>query len=307
MSSDRQGKDDIVVDRSTHAKLNKTKLSSILPSLKRTSPFNIKFDWQSERETIRHPSKRASCSSKLRVPNFDSREDLVQGSPRNRFRLTTSTINHPTNTLPYAPSQMSTDIVTSFLDFTSEDSSIRTHPLSAPSECRTFGEPPASTGSSPGRMAELKSRWSDTTASTRQRDSSLREGNSSLSTDKSSRRKIHHSSMITPSIYVTSEIPPKTPGRRKSDSTLFSTENPLHVHPSFSDTDSLPSHLSPDALFRASGSDESSGGAHSRRTTDSSNQFHTRLLLASRYPPLPEGTDEASTSSVVFPPSSSSV
>lgn len=307
---DGQGQDD-TNHLSTEAKLDTTKLGSILPSLRRTSPFNIKFDWQSERESIRHPSKksrRASESSKLRTPIIDSHEDVVQGTSRSRFRLSPSTINHPASMFSYAPSQMSTDVVTSFLDFTnsSEDSSIRIHPLSAQSESRTFGEPsvpPASSNSRRGPMAELKSRWSDTTASTRRRDSSSREGNTSSSTDKSSRQKIHHRSIITPSIYVTSEIPSKKPGQRKSDSTQFSTENPLHVHPSLSDTDSLPSHrhVAPDTLFRASGSDESSAGTNSRRTTDSSNQFHTRLLLASRYPPLPEGTDEASTSSVVFP------
>jgi hypothetical protein len=275
---------------STQAGLDETKLSPILPSLKRTSPFNIRFDWQSERG-----SKRASD---LRVP----RDDSVQGTSRNRFRLTPLTMTtHPPHPQSYSPSQVSADgIRTSFLDFTnsSEGSSIRTNTFSIQSGSHIFGDPPTQLAQG-SRMAELKSRWSDTSSSTRRRDSA-REGTiPSSSTDKSSRRKTYHTS--TPSIYVTSESQPKIPSQRESDSTLFSTESPMHVHPTISDLgshrDSLPSQRAADTLFRTSGSDESSATT-SRRTTDSSNQFHTRLLLASRYSPLPEGTDEASTSSV---------
>jgi hypothetical protein len=285
-----------------------TKLGSILPSLKRTSPFNVKFDWQSERESMAHNSKQ-NDSSRLRVPHFDSRDDFVQGTSRSRFRLTPSTMNHPANMVSYAPSQMSTEVVTSFLDFTnsSEVSSVRTNSLSYRSGSRIFGDStqlgPA--GSRGGRMAQLRSRWSDTTASTRPRDSLSREGNTSSSADRSSRRKTYHTSTIPPSVYVTPDTPPRYSVQRESDSTQFSTENPLHIHPSISDlesrADSLPSHhMTPDTLFRTSSSDES---GNSRRTTDSSNQFHTRLFLASRYPPLPEGTnsEEASTNSVSFP------
>jgi hypothetical protein len=289
----------------TPVELDGTKLSPILPSVKRTSPFNIRFDWQSE-----HQSKRVSEVSRLRVP--DLREDFVQGSAsRNRFRLTPLTMmTHSPSMQSDAPSQVSTDVVTSFLDFTnsSEDSSTRTNSFSIQSRgSHVFGDP----STQGGRMAELRSRWSDTTASTRRRDSS-RDGNGipSSSVDRSSRRKTYHS-MIPPSIYVTSEIEnqstTKAPlAQRDSDSTQFSTENPIHVHPSInpdasSHRESLPpsqrSPLDTTTLLRT-GSDESS--ASTRWSTESSsNQFHTRLLLASRYPPLPEGTDEASTTNSV--------
>lgn len=305
-----------IVGPSTQAELDGTKLSPILPSVKRTSPFNIRFDWQSE-----HQSKRVSESSRLRVPNFDSREEFVQGgASRNRFRLTPLTMmTHSPSMQSEAPSQVSTDIVTSFLDFTnsSEDSSTRTNSFSTQSRgSRVFGDPQSTQGS---RMAKVRSRWSDTTASTRRRDSS-REGSGIPSSlvDKSSRRKTYYS-MIPPSIYVTSEIEnqstTKVPlAQRESDSTQFSTENPIHVHPSInpdvdSHRDSLPpsqrSPLDTTTLFRTGGSDESSATTSARWSTESSsNQFHTRLLLASRYPPLPEGTDEASTTNSVHPPQS---
>lgn len=306
----------------TQVELDGTRLSPILPSVKRTSPFNIRFDWQSE-----HQSKRMSESSRLRVPHFNSREDFVQGSAsRNRFRLTPLTmVTHSPSMQSDDPSQMSTDVVTSFLDFTnsSEDSSTRTNSFSTQSRgSRVFGDSSTQLTQG-GRMAELRSRWSDTTASTRRRDSSREGGNgipSSASVDKSSRRKTYHST-IPPSIYVTSEIEnqstTKVPlAQRVSDSTQFSTENPTHIHPSINpDVDSVhrnslpPSQRSPldtTTLFRTGGgSDESPATTSTRWTTESSsNQFHTRLLLASRYPPLPEGTDEASTTSSVHPPQS---
>jgi hypothetical protein len=318
---DKQDEDDIG-GLPTQSELDGSKLSPILPSLKRTSPFNIRFDWQSERQ-----SRRVSESSRLRVPHFESREDFVQGTSRSRFRLTPLTM---TSMRSYAPSQESTtpDVITSFLDFTnsSEDSSVRTNSFSIQSiKSRIFGDSSTQSVKRGGRMAELKSRWSDTTSSTRRRDSS-REGTlPSSSVDKSSRRKtFHNTSTITPpAIYVTSEMDPTKVTRpapqRESDSTQFSTENPTHVHPVLSDVDShrdsLPSQrtqplVPPPPLqvdrtttTTTSGSEESTSISRIGWTTsESSNQFHARLLLAnSRYPALPEGTDEASTSSVYLP------
>lgn len=284
-------KDDIV-SPSTQPESDTMRLRPILPSLKRTSPFDIKFDWQSDRESmILNPKSVSDRSSKRFVVKRDSRDDFVQGASRSRFRLTPSTMSHPPNLPSYAPSQAS-DVNTSFLDFTnSEGSSVRTHSFKS----RIFGGSSTQltpTGSQArGRIAELKSRWSDTTSS--KRDSS--QGNGSSSSGDKSSRKPYHTSTI-PSIHVTSESEIRRQ-RESGSSTQFSTEIPLHIHPPISDvesrTDSLPSHRHFDTLVRTGGSDESSGTS-SRRTTGSSNPFHNRPLLA----PLPEGTDEASTSSV---------
>ena len=292
--------------------------SPVLPSLKRTSPFDIKFDWQSVRGATlgksgeaegpltsrrtsqskgnQKPVKRLSQNDMLlRVP---SREGNTGGTSRSRFRLTTSTLTSP----PYRPSshqsQMS-DVVTSFIDFTSSsEGSVRSKSFrTIQSEEGTFGDL-ANRPPSGNRPQEPRSRWSDTSLPSRLRGSTRelpsREASSS-SAEKSS----------SPSaVQATSESHANSRNsRRQSALTTATQSSSENVHPSVlldleSQSESLPRRFS-DTILRHNESEESPGsGSSSRRTTDSSNAFHTRLLLASRYPPLPEGTEDvASTGS----------
>ena len=298
--------------------------SPVLPSLKRTSPFDIKFDWQSVRvgtpgktgeaegpptsrrtshsKGSQKPLKRLSQNDMLRVPSRDQIQGNSGGTSRSRFRLTTSTLTSP----PYRPSshqsQMS-DVVTSFIDFTSSsEGSVRSKSFrTIQSEERTFGDPanrppPFDVGGN--RFQEPRSRWSDTSIPTRPRGSP-RELPSREASSSSAEKSSSHSAVQNPG---EPHANPRNSQRQSAltTATQFSSEN---LHPSVlldleSQSDSLPRRFS-DTVLRHTESEESpSSGSSSRRTTDSSNAFHTRLLLASRYPPLPEGTEDvASTGS----------
>ncbi len=289
--------------------------SPVLPNLRMTSPFDVNFDWRSDsrRQTrisrdvfvdANQDSKRklfrtlSNKSQTLNVPH-----DFVQGTSRRAFRLTTSTLDHPLD-FPFPPhSQRSSGIATSFLDFTSSsDGSARakSSQTNLSSEERIFGEPPPPPRQSSlpelrgGGSPVLKSRWSTTTIPrdlSRSREVTPNPSSSEHSSRPNTTRTSVHSAIL-PSIILTSDshsMVINSAGHRSSErlnATQVSSENPIYTTSDpESRTDSLPHTVSDTNI-------DDSSGSSSRRTTDSSNAFHARVLLASRYSPLPEGADE---------------